>query len=258
MKIKNLIATTVLSTALMASASFAAEAAAPAQNSALSPGQVQQIEKVVHDYLLKNPQLMVQVFQELQKQQQVQMQQQAVKGIQDSADALFNDKNSPVVGNPSGAVTVVEFFDYQCPHCKAMTPILESLIKQDKNLKVILKEFPIFPGSDYAAQAALAANMQGKYWEFHNELMTKNNPLTKDDVLAAAKKVGLNVEQLQKDMDSEKVKNELQQTETLAEKLGLGGTPAFIIQSNTNKDKTFFVPGQIDEGSLQQFIQKAS
>ncbi len=259
MKIKRLLTTTLLSTALMVSAdSFAATTANPVPTNTLTPTQVQQIQKVVHDYLLQNPQLMVQVFQELQKQQQTQMQQQAIKGIQANANAIFNDPHSPVVGNPNGTVTLVEFFDYQCPHCKTMAASIENLVNQNKNLKVIFKEFPIFPGSGYAAQAALAAQLQGKYWQLHNELMASNNPLTKADILASAKKVGLDVDQLQKDMGSDAIKNELQQNEQLAEKLGLAGTPAFIVQNNADKNKTFFVPGEVNQNSLQQLIQKAN
>lgn len=270
MKIKILFATAILSTTLVVSAgAYAASTptttttapvttTASTTTTALNPEQVQQIQQVVHDYLLQNPQLMVQVFQKLQMQQQADMQQHAIKSIQANANALFNDANSPVAGNANGTVTLVEFFDYQCPHCKEMASIISGLVNQDKNLKIVFKEFPIFPGSMYAAQAALAAQLQGKYWPFHNALMAANNPLQKNDVLAAASKVGLDVTQLEKDMSSATIQNELQQNEQLAEKLGLAGTPAFIIQSNSDKTKTFFVPGQVGASDLQQLIQKAS
>lgn len=258
MKIPTMIKTALLAAALLISTGANAAKPAASTSTNLSPAQVQQIQQVIHDYLLQNPQLMVQVFQKLQMQQQAQMQQKAKLSIQANSKALYNDPNSPVIGNTTGAVTLVEFFDYQCPHCKEMASIVSNLVTQDKNLKVVFKEFPIFPGSMYAAQAALAAQLQGKYWQLHNALMAANNPLTQSGVLAAAQSVGLDVAQLQKDMNSDTIKNELQQNEQLAEKLGLQGTPAFIVQSNNDKTKTFFVPGQVDAATLQQLIQKVS
>lgn len=266
MKIKKLINSTLLAAAFVVSTGVYAATAttntttatATAAATEFNPGQVQQIQQVVHDYLLQNPQLMVQIFQKLQTQQQADMQQHAIKAIQANAATIFNDANSPVAGNAKGTVTLVEFFDYQCPHCKEMATVISGLVNQDKNLKVVFKEFPIFPGSMYAAQAALAAQLQGKYWPFHNALMAANNPLQKNDVLAAASKVGLDVTQLEKDIGSATIQSELQQNEQLADKLGLAGTPAFIIQSNNDKTKTFFVPGQVGASDLQQLIKKAS
>lgn len=262
MKLKKLLTATAASACLFisftafADAPLPTPAATPAQS--FNPAQVKEIQSIVHDYLLQDPQLMVQVFQKLQQQQHQNMEQKALNAIHANAKTLFNSPTSPVIGNKNGSVTLVEFFDYQCPHCKEMAKVVEDYAKQDKNLRIVFKEFPIFPGSVYASQAALAANMQGKYFEFHNALMADKNPLTKADVLATAKKIGLDIAKMKKDMNSDAIKTELKQNVDLAQKLGLAGTPAFVVQSNTDKDKTFFVPGQVSMQVLQNLIKKAS
>jgi len=234
-------------------ASTAKDAAQP-----LSPTQVKEVQQVINDYLLNNPKLIGQVIQKLQLQQRQEMQSKTIQAIHANKGELFDSITSPSVGNPNSAVTIVEFSDYQCPNCKEMSKTLKNVIEQDKNLKVVFKEFPIFPGSAYAAQAALAANMQGKYLELRNALMADKNPLTKDDVLETAKRVGLSLNKLEKDMQSQAVKDELKQNLDLAQKLDLPGTPALIIQSNTDKDKTYFIPGQVSLQMLQNLIKKAS
>jgi protein-disulfide isomerase len=228
-----------------------------------SPTQKKQIESIVRDYLVSNPEVLVEVSQALQKKQQTNMMQQAQSAINDNASAVFSAK-SPEVGNPKGNVTLVEFFDYQCIHCKKMAPVIEKLVKKDKNLRVIYKEFPIFgKGSNVASQAALAAAMQGKYKAFHNALLGLNQKLNEALVMKTAKSVGLDMAQLKKDMNSAKVKQALAENMKLAEALRLMGTPAFIIGSTPNGQfkagsETFFVPGAATEQTLQNYINKAS
>lgn len=227
--------------------------AAPASATGFDKTQTQQIETIVHDYLLNNPQVLVEVSQKLQAQQEQQfkkIEENAQKAIPEIAAELFNAATSPVAGNAKGDVTLVEFFDYQCPHCKDASPIINDAIKNDPNLRVVYKEFPIFgQSSTYASKAALAANKQGKYLAFHEALIETQNPLTKEKVMAAAKKVGLSIEQWEKDMDSQAVKDELAANLKLAQKLGIMGTPAFVVGSTQNaasKDsKSFFIPGGI-------------
>ncbi len=228
----------------------------------MSPAEKTQVEQVVRDYLLNNPEILVEVSRKLQEKQQqkmVKMQQDAQKKIPKIAKELFNDKASPVMGNPNGSVTVVEFFDYQCPHCKDMSPVLEAIVKQNPDVRVVYKEFPIFGNASmFASQAALAANQQGKYKQMHDALMEANNPLTDKKVMAAAKSVGLNIEKLKTDMDSATVRNELEQNLKLSQKLGLLGTPAFVVGHSTkgsNADiPAFFIPGGTNVDILQQYV----
>lgn len=224
-----------------------------------------QTEQIIHDYLLAHPEILIDMSQKLQQQQQQKMQDAAVTAITQNFDTIFNNANSVVVGNPKGTVTLVEFFDYQCVHCARMFPLVQALIKANPNLRVVLKEFPIFgPASQYAAQATLAAAAQGKAEQLHDALFESGyieGKMTNAEVLAMAKKVGLNIPELEKAMNSDAVKNEIKNNFTLAQTLSLQGTPAFIIaptdKAAATADKITFIPGASDQATLQAGISKA-
>lgn len=224
-----------------------------------TPEQTTQIETIVRNYLVANPEVMVQVFNALQKKQEAQMAHKAKQAITSKIKGIFESPTSPVAGNVNGKVTLVEFFDYQCPHCKAMTPTLDALVKANPELRIVYKELPIFPNSDFISKAALASIAQGKYDAFHNALMKANNPVSKNDVLGIAKSVGLNITQLKADMDKPTVSAEINQNQQLAQDLGLAGTPAFIVASNINSPqmKSFFISGQATQNEIQKFINQA-
>lgn len=248
MKLSHLFSSVVITSALVAGSALADNA------NQFNPAQTQQIQQIVHDYLVKNPQVLVEASQALQQQQMQQMQKQATKGIAANIKDLFNNAASPVSGNPNGTATVVEFFDYQCPHCKDMAAIIEQLSKQDPQLRIVYKELPIFgETSEYAAKAALAAQKQGKYVVFHNALMKDTNALSKDEVLKDAKAVGLNVEELTKAINDPAIAAQIKDNYTLAKALELVGTPAFVI-GNRDGSKTEFVPGTTTEQNLAQLI----
>lgn len=224
-----------------------------------------QVEGVVHDYLVKNPDVVVQALQTYQQQQMDQARKTMEKTQQTApkfAKDLFHDANDPVAGNPKGKITVVEFFDYQCPHCTEMAPVMDELIKSNPEVRVVFKEFPIRgPVSEVAAKAALAANMQGKYFEFHKALMDAHRVLTEEDILKIAQSVGLNVDKLKTDMKSDAVSNQLKATYKLAQGLQLIGTPAlFVAKSDVNSSSpstsVTFIPGQVDVAQLKTVIGK--
>lgn len=224
------------------------------------------IEQVVHDYIIKNPEVLVESLQGFQQKQM----DQARKSIQKTqqmapkfADALFHQSNDPVGGNPKGAITLVEFFDYQCPHCIEMTSIMDAVEKADPSVRVIYKEFPIRgPMSEFAARAALAAQLQGKYVEMHKALMGVNQlPLTEDLVYKAAAKAGVNVDKLKTDMKSDAIDKQVKANYKLAQSLELIGTPAFFVaKSNVTENATpqaiAFIPGGVDKGQMQDTIRK--
>lgn len=229
---------------------------------AFTSAQQTEIQGIVADYLKSNPQVIIASLQEFQKKQ-MQDAEKTIQGTQKDASkhvqALFHTANDPVAGNPKGAITVVEFFDYQCPHCVDMNPILNDAIKGNSNIRVIFKEFPIRgPVSEFAARAALAANMQGKYVPFHDALMNTKPPLSNEAILAAAKSVGLNIEQLQKDMQSQTVNDQLKANMQLGQDLKLLGTPAFFIgktDASTTGNLTY-IPGHIDLNQLNDIVKK--
>jgi len=144
--------------------------------------------------------------------------------------ALQNDRESPVLGDAHGDVTIVEFFDYACGYCKAIEPRLEGVLRSDPHVKLILKEFPILtPESLIAARAALASRRQHKYREFHEALMAYRGPWNEEAIFSTAKSVGLNIDRLTHDMAAPSIANEIIENFNLARGLRIFQTPAFVV-----------------------------
>ena len=220
-----------------------------------SPQQVKNIEQVVHNYLVKNPQVLVEASQALQAQEEQKAQTSAMAAVKENKAQLFDNKYSPSKGNANAAVTVVEFFDYQCGHCRAMTPVMMKVADTDKNVRFVFKELPIFGGvSKFAAEAALAAQEQGKYYPFHNALLNSDGPLSEQKVMDMAKKMGLNVSKLKKDMKSAKVTQEIQANFKLAQSLKIMGTPTFVLSNKAQTDFRY-IPGATSLDNLQKQIK---
>jgi protein-disulfide isomerase len=145
-------------------------------------------------------------------------------------EALQNDRASPVLGDPNGDVTIVEFFDYACPYCKAVEPRLQSALRSDQHVKLILKEFPILtPESLIAARASLASERQHKYRQFHEALMAYRGPWQEEAIFSTARGVGLNIDRLRQDMAAPSIANEIIENFNLARGLRIFQTPTFIV-----------------------------
>jgi protein-disulfide isomerase len=202
-----------------------------------SSGQRSEIEAIIKDYLLKNPELLQEVLTELEKRQTAADAEKHRTAVKEHADKLFNSSRQVTLGNPNGDVIMVEFFDYNCGYCKrALTDMLE-LMKSDPKLKVVLKEFPVLgPGSLEAAQVAVGVQMQDrtgkKYLDFHQKLLAGRGQADRARALAVAKEVGLDTARLEKDMASPEVRATLEESLKLAEALGLNGTPSYVIGSD--------------------------
>ena len=209
------------------------------------------LEQAIHDYILTHPEVIAESLQKFQQQQEEAQKQAHTQAVKELKPQLMNAPASPVLGNPSGDVTVVEFLDYRCPYCKAMHQPMADMIAADGNVRVVIKEFPIL-GDDslFAARAALAAGKQGKYAEMHTALMTFKGKLSAQDVENAATQLGLDVVRLKDDMAAPEVDQELQQNYNLAESLGINGTPAFVIGET-------LIPGAIKLEDLKAHIAKA-
>lgn len=188
------------------------------------------IESIVRDYLLEHPEVLIEAIRAYDARQKLAAQEQQRQAVADNQDSLAEDPDSPVLGNPEGDVLIVEFFDYRCPYCKRVAENLRETVLKDGNIRLVMKEFPIL-GQDsvYAARAALASEKQGKYEAFHFALMEAKGELNEASVLAVAESIGLDLEQLQRDMLSRDVETALRKTFDLAEALDIGGTPAFVI-----------------------------
>lgn len=233
--------------------------------SVAAPANNAEMQKTIREYIMKNPEVIVQSLQEYQ-QKQMSDTQKSFKKVQEAApkyaDKLFRSPTDPVAGNPKGTITIVEFSDYQCSHCTTMSPVLSKIIKQNPNVRVVLKEFPIRgPMSETAARAALAAQKQGKYYDFRVALMeNQKGKLTEEFIMSQAKKLGLNVKKLKTDMDSKAVKDQLKQNQELAQKLKIMYTPVFFvaktdIKTNAKPDEVAFIPGGIDGDRLNSIIK---
>jgi protein-disulfide isomerase len=209
------------------------------------------IEKIVREYLLQNPEVLVEAMNELRRRQESAASDAAKQAIAAHKKELFEDAASPVGGNAKGDVTLVEFFDYHCGYCKQVHEPMLTLMREDKNLRVIYKEMPILaPESRIAAAGALAAQKQGKYVELHNALMAARGKLTKDRVLALAKEQKLDVARLEKDMDTPEIQGAIDNNLKLAALIGVDGTPAFIIGDQ-------FAPGALPIEQLREMVAQA-
>ena len=182
-----------------------------------------------------------------------------VVAFANEADRLLRQPGNPIAGNPHGKIAIVEFFDYQCSHCVAMSPVIASTIQAYPDVKIIYKDFPIRGAmSIYAAKAALAANVQGKYAAFNHALMSLNESLTEANVIATAQSVGLNIKRLKKDMQSKMIQHQLNENIQLANKLHIDGTPAFYIGKADEKNITNLqnVLGEMSSNELKDAINK--
>jgi protein-disulfide isomerase len=212
--------------ALAAAAFSLAAGAAQAQQSK------EDIEKIVREYLLKNPEIIEQAIVELRKRQEQAESSARTQAIASNRELLQNSPRGVVVGNPKGNVTLVEFFDYNCGYCKRALEDVSTLIKTDPNLKVVLKELPILsPGSVEAARVSIAVRMQdpSKYWAFHRALLSGRGEANMARALAAAQAAGLDVERIKKDLTNPEVDATLAESEQLAKALAIGGTPSYVL-----------------------------
>lgn len=231
--------------------------------SPVATAQKIEIEKVIHDYLIANPEILVEVSQSLQQKQQQKIKQEAKAVIKMNTEQLF--QNTPnFSGNPKANVTIVEFFDYQCGHCKTMSKVMDGLIAKHPSLRIIYKELPILgKDSEFASRAALAAGMQNKYSEMNRKLLAATKPYNEKIIMDIAKSLGLNIKKLKEDMTDKKVTETIDANRNLAEKLHLMGTPAFIIASTPEGQfktgsEPSLIPGEANEELFNDLIKKAS
>jgi protein-disulfide isomerase len=209
-----------------------------------------QVEAIVRDYLMREPQIIYDALQELQRRETAAEAERRKVALTARKDDLFHSAASPVGGNPEGDVTLVEFFDYRCGYCRRVVGSLRALVDQDEDLRVVFKEFPIL-GEDSvrASRAALAAERQGLYMPLHFALMATDD-LSMDGIMQAAAGVGLDTGQLAQDMESPEVHAEIAATYALARELGIEGTPAFVVDDE-------LVPGAVSQERLAALIDEA-
>ncbi len=199
-----------------------------------TPEQRGEIEKIIREYLMRNPELLQEVIGEMDKKQADAAAEKMRAAVAEHRETIFNSKRHVILGNPRGDVTMVEFFDYNCGYCKRAMADMLDLMKTDPKLKVVLKEFPVLSeGSVEAAHVAVAVRMQDpsgkKYLDFHQKLLGGRGAADKARAMAAAKEAGLDMAKLEKDLTSQEVRATLEENMKLAEAMGMNGTPSYVI-----------------------------
>ena len=210
-----------------------------------------EFERRVRDYILENPEVIAEAMQRLEERQRTAEASEVQSILKTRTDEVLRDPASPVGGNPQGDVSLVEFFDYNCPYCRQVAPHMVKAEANDPNLRIVYKEFPILgANSSFAAKAALAAHPQGKYVAFHRALMETKGTITESAVLEVAGRVGLDLVRLKADMADRTIQVAIDRNLALARALNINGTPGFVIGEQ-------IVPGAVDLATIERLIREA-
>lgn len=211
----------------------------------------ERVKELVLETIRENPGIVLEAAMLMrQREEDARLSAQA-SVLERNRDTLLNDPNAPVLGNPDGDVTVVEFFDYNCPYCRRVKPSVEALLEQDNNVRLVYREWPILgEGSVFAARAALASREQGKYEEFHWAMMGMQGRAEEASVMRIAEQVGLDLDRLRRDMESEEIDEHIATSVRLTKEIGFNGTPSFLIGDA-------IVPGMIDLDQMSRLVEEA-
>ncbi len=206
--------------------------------------------KLVRETLVNNPDILTDAIKSLHDKQQEVTKKETSAALSKHQDELFKDTVSPSVGPKDADVTIVEFFDYHCGYCKHLLPVVTQLMKDDKKVRVIFREFPILSeDSVLAARAAIAVNhvAPGKYFEYHTALMKSSSKFDEKMLTDLAKKIGVDGKKFQAAFEDKDTTEQLDKTRDLAEDMGIRGTPALVLP-----DK--MLPGALPYEDLQKII----
>lgn len=235
-------------TLLFAQASLTGSATAAELDSAAR----QSMEQVIEQYIRAHPEVIEQSLQALEAKREAEEKAKQKVALGAHQAELLNDPTSPVSGNLSGDITLVEFFDYRCGYCKRAAGAVTQLQQEDPRVRVIYKDFPILgEASELAAKAALASKAQGKHQVFHEAMLAFKGDLTKESLLNLAGEVGLDTTKLEADMRNPEWQSVIDRNRALARTLGISGTPGFIVG-------TELVPGALDVNGLKELIARGA
>ena len=211
----------------------------------------ERIKELALQAILENPQIIMEAVAILDEQRNAAQAAAGAETLRQQRDFLLTDPNAPSVGDANAGAVIVEFFDYNCPYCKRAAVDVKALLAADDDVRIVYREWPILgEGSVLAARAALAAREQGKYPEMHEALMELRGRAEEASILSAAREIGLNIDQLQQDMQSASVTDHIEASRGLADSLGFSGTPAFVIGNA-------LVPGAVPLEELQSLVAQA-
>ena len=218
---------------------------------ALDPSDRPEIEKIIREYLLSNPQLMLEVQAALETQQREEAARMAAQSLRENADTIFNSPNQAVIGNAEGEVTVVEFFDYNCGFCQRAMNDMNALLAGDSNLKFVMKELPILSEGSVEAHRVSTAVYRlypQQYTEFHNQLLGSPGQKDGNRALRVAQSLNMDINALNEEAKKNNVLNAFREVNDLANSLGINGTPSYVIG-----DEVVF--GALGEDVLREKIE---
>lgn len=209
------------------------------------------VKELVLQAIRENPEIVMEAVAILEKRKAGEQAVVQAETLKTQRNLIESDPNAPVLGNPDGDVTVVEFFDYNCPYCRRVKPEVQALLDADPNVRLVYREWPILgDGSVFAARAALAARKQGKYDAFHWAMMANKGRAEEASVMRIAEQVGLDLEQLRADMQAPEVQQHIATSMQLSQALGFNGTPSFVIGEA-------LLPGFVETAQLKELVEAA-
>ena len=204
-----------------------------AQADSLTADQKTELGAFIKDYLVSHPEVLREAIEALDKHDKQVAEEARRSAVANQASTIYSSKFQADIGNPKGSATLVEFFDYNCHFCKGALPDIAKLMKDDPQLHLVLKDFPVLgPGSVEAARVASAVRkqLQGeRFWEFHNKLLGMKGPVGKKEALGVAKEMGLDMAEIEKDMTSKETEDGLREVLSMADELQINGTPTFVL-----------------------------
>ena len=204
------------------------------------------IKRLALEAILEKPEILIEALSILQERENAALAEAQSTALTELRDDF--EQNAPIFGNLDGSVTLVEFFDYNCGYCRRAAPEVKAVLETSKDVRIVYREFPILgPGSEIAARASLAARNQGKYQQFHEAMMALNGQAFEASVMEVAGDVGLDLEVLKTDMQSDLVNDHIAASLRLAEALRITGTPTFVLGDE-------IIPGVIERGTLLEKI----
>ncbi len=221
-----------------------------AKAQAFTDEQRAEIKKMFDEYLANSGEQVLQSVNTYQAELEARDRAEASVRAQKFLENI-EKKNLPMAGNPEGDVTMVEFFDYNCGYCRKALEEIQTVLKDDKDVKVIFMDMPILgPSSLEAAKWSLAAQRQGKYFEYHQAIMDHNGDKTPAALEKLAKDLDLDIDKLKKDKDNAEIAKQIEDQVKQAQDLGIRGTPGFIVAGE-------IFPGYIPASQIQEIITKA-
>ena len=218
---------------------------------ALDANDKKQIDKQIEDFFMRNPEKLEQALNNMQRYLTERAQREQEEALASNADNLYRNDGDYSMGPNNAPITIVEFFDYNCGYCKrSFAPLMEAL-EENKDVRLVFKEYPILGEPSYlASSAALAINDKLKYLTYHSKLMTHQGRITESVIEKTLSDMKLSPQKMQSNARSDKYVLQLAATRQLAEAIGVNGTPAFVING-----KLF--PGALDKAELTQAIKTA-